>query len=43
MLATPEFVVAEPVEVRGKVEVALELEHRVLTEQVMWRQKRAEL
>ncbi len=43
MLAAPELVVAEPVEVFDEVEVALELEHRVLTERMVWRKKRAEL
>ena len=37
MLATPELVVAEPVEVRDEVEVALEQEHWMLTKRMMWR------
>ena len=43
MLAAPEFVVAEAIELRDEVEVALELEHGVLTERMVWRQKGAEL
>ena len=43
MIAAPELVEAEAVEVLGEVEIALELERRVLTERVMRRQERAEL
>ena len=43
VLAAPELVEAEAVEVRGEVEVALELEHRVLAERVVRREERAEL
>ena len=43
VLAAPELVVAEPVEVRDEVEVALELQRRVLADRVMGREKGAEL
>ena len=42
VLAAPELVVAEVVEVRGELEVALELQRRVLPERVMWCEKGAE-
>ena len=42
MLAAPELVVAEVVEVGGELEIALELQRRVLAERVVWREERAE-
>ena len=41
MLAAPEFVVAEPVELLDQIEVAAELQHRVLADRVMRREKGA--
>ena len=43
MLAAPELVVAEPVEVRDEIDVALELQHGMLAEWVVGRQECAEL
>ena len=42
MLAAPELVVPEMVEVGGQLEVALELQRRVLTQRVVWCKKGAE-
>ena len=42
MLAAPELVVPEMVEVGGELEVALELQRRVLTQRVVWCKKSAE-
>ena len=42
VLAAPELVVAEVVEVRGKLEIALELQRRALAERMMWGEERAE-
>ena len=41
MLAAPELVVPEVVEVGGELEIALELEGRALPERMVWCQKRA--
>jgi hypothetical protein len=41
MLAAPELVVAEPVELLDEVEIAAELEHRMLPDGVMWSEERA--
>jgi len=43
VLAAPELVVAEPVEVRRKVQIALELKCRILAERVVGGQECAEL
>jgi hypothetical protein len=42
VLAAPELVEAEVVEVRGELEVALELQGRVLSDWVVGREERAE-
>jgi hypothetical protein len=42
MLATPELVEPEVVEVCCELEIALELQRRVLSERVMWCKKGAE-
>jgi hypothetical protein len=39
MLAAPKFVVAQPVKLLGKVEVATVLQHRVFANWVVWREK----
>ena len=41
MFATPELIEAQPVEVRNEVEVALELQHWMLAEGMVRRQKGA--
>ncbi len=42
VLAAPELVESEPVEVRGELEIALELQRRILAERVVRSQERAE-
>ena len=42
VLAAPEFVIAEPVELLDKVEIAAELQHRMLADRMMRREKGAE-
>jgi hypothetical protein len=42
VLAAPELVVTEMVEMRGKLEIALELQRRALTERMVWCEKGAE-
>jgi hypothetical protein len=42
MLAAPELVVSEPVEVLDQVEIAAELEHRMLADGVVGGEERAE-
>ena len=42
MLTAPELVVAQVVEVRGKLEIALELQRRALAEGMVWCKERAE-
>lgn len=42
MLAAPELVEAEPIEVLGEVDVALELQRRMLAGGVMWGEERSE-
>jgi hypothetical protein len=43
MFATPELFEAEPVEVRGEVEISLELQGGVFAERVVRGEERAEL
>jgi hypothetical protein len=42
VLAAPELVIAEPVELLDKVEIAAELQHRMLADRVMRREKGTE-
>ena len=42
VLAAPELVVAEPVEVLGQIQVAAELERRMLADRMMWGEEGAE-
>ena len=42
MLAAPEFVIAERVELLDEVEIAAELQHRMLADRVMRGEKGAE-
>ena len=43
VLAAPEFVVAEPVEMLDEVEIAAELQHRVLADRMMRGEEGAEI
>ncbi len=42
MLAAPELVVSEVIEMGCELEIALELQGRALAERVVWRKERAE-
>ena len=42
VLTAPELVVAEPVELLDQVEIATELQHRVLADRMVGRKERAE-
>ena len=43
VLAAPEFVVAEPVELLDEVEIAAELQHRMLADRMMRGEEGAEI
>src|SRR6266576_7172668 len=42
VLAAPEFVIAERIELLDEVEVAAELQHRMLTDRMMWGEEGSE-